>query len=103
MNQRAPAAIVVSARLGTPVRRPLRRGQDVVGPGAARHVSVAPVDVEDLGEGISVGFTTGAVQPGEDGGVGADFSHGSPRREGLPLGWSNRAHPEVSPGAFAIC
>ena len=76
MNQRAPAAIVVSARLGTPVRRPLRRGQDVVGPGTARHVSVAPVHVENLAEGVGARLTSRAIRARYQGLLGGEVRQG---------------------------
>jgi hypothetical protein len=42
------------------------------------------VDIEDLGERVGVGFTTGAVQPRKDGGVGVELRHGDLWREGVP-------------------
>lgn len=103
MKELAPPAVAFTARLGAP-RHDDRAAHGAVVRAVARgHVRVAPVDVEDLGEGISVRLTTGAVQPSEDGRVGAEFSHGTLRRGGLPLGGSDRAHPEVRPVAFAIC
>ena len=46
---------------------------------------VAPVHIEDLGEGIGVGLATRTVQPREDGGVGVKLRHGVLWREDVPL------------------
>ena len=75
MEQLTPAAIAFAPCLGA-ARDDDRRGDGSVVRALARgHVRVAPVHVEDLYEGVGVGFTPGTVQPREDGGVGAKVAH----------------------------
>jgi hypothetical protein len=84
MEELAPSAVALAARLGTSRDDDGGGDRAVVGAVPGRDVCVAPVDVQDLGERIGVGLTTGAVQPREDGGFRAELSHGSLRREGFP-------------------
>jgi len=84
MEELAPPSIAFAARLRAARDHDRRRHGPVVRAVACRHVGVAPVDIEDLGERVGVGFATGAVQPRKDGGVGVELRHGDLWREGVP-------------------
>jgi hypothetical protein len=70
MDQLAPAAIVLAARLGAPEPSGDASGQRVVETAARRSMSVTPDHLENLAQHIRVGLAPGAVRPGQAGLIG---------------------------------
>jgi hypothetical protein len=75
MNQLAPPPIIVTARFSASVGRPPCCGQDVVGPGPAWRMGIAPMHVEDLQQGIGARLTARAVRTRNRGLLGGEVRH----------------------------
>ena len=75
MDQLAPDAVAVAARLGAPGKNSLGGHEGIVRTAPRRQVRVTPLDVENLAQGIGTRLTSGAIGTSDRGLLRQEVRH----------------------------